>query len=120
MKIYETFYNNKLPVIHNVVNSFNLGCPELTIMVAANLISMVDRVRRTISPLFASASGIWQFKFCLLQFAIGGPQVAPRYLEDRAAMVQKILSLGYSGNSIRMPHLLGPIKYGTDIDCSQQ
>lgn len=55
-------------------------------MVAANLAFMLDkgRVSYAVSLLLARASSVKQFGICLLQLAIGGPQIALRDLEDLA------------------------------------
>ncbi|KAL8989486.1 MAG: hypothetical protein Q9169_008350 [Polycauliona sp. 2 TL-2023] len=61
---------------------------RLCLLVAANLISMVESTD-ILSYILRET------KICLLQVAIGGPDVIPAHLQDRTAMVVKLLSLGY-------------------------
>ena len=103
----------------NEVDHLKLECFELTIMVAANLIFMVEkhRISYGVSLLLARASRVKQFRICLLQLAIGGPQIAPRDLEDRAIMVRKLLSLGYPGHIEKIPQFF--VEIDCEIDCSK-
>lgn len=73
-------------------------------MVAANLAFMLDkgRVSYAVSLLLARASSVKQFGICLLQLAIGGPQVALRDLEDLADGMESLVTWllrTYCGNA---------------------
>ena len=67
---------------------------QITIMVAANLIFLVDRISPAKIQDFFVVPETYK-EICLLQVAIGGPDIVPAYLQDRAGMVQKLISLGY-------------------------
>ena len=70
---------------------------RLAIAVAGNLISMIG----------AKANPRWWFSIidevCLLQFAIGAPDIVPTHLQGRPAMVKRLLSLGYPQNHLEIP-----------------
>lgn len=70
---------------------------RLLVIVAANLISMLDKGRLSEVELASIASPSVDAP-CLLQVAIGGPDIVPTKLQDRTAMVVKLLSLGYPPN----------------------
>ena len=73
---------------------------RLSLVVAANLISMLDsEVSR--SDLLPYIRAPRADRVCLLQVAIGGPHVIPAELQDRTAMVVKLLSLGYSPHTYK-------------------
>ncbi|KAL8686565.1 MAG: hypothetical protein Q9218_007015 [Villophora microphyllina] len=79
----------------------------LTIMVAANLMSLV---KETLNPALLSfitttsaTSGESKMEYCLLQVAIGAPSLIPAHLVDREAMVQTLLSLQYPSNFEHIP-----------------
>ena len=63
---------------------------HLLLVVAANLISMVPNDCWPIDPRNLSA-----VSDCALHVAIGGPNVVPAELQDRAVMVKKLSSSGY-------------------------
>ncbi|KAL8860984.1 MAG: hypothetical protein Q9178_002497 [Gyalolechia marmorata] len=67
---------------------------RLSLVVAANLISMLDSEACRVELLPYIRSPMAE-RVCLLQVAIGGPNVIPAELQDRTAMVAKLLSLGY-------------------------
>lgn len=71
----------------------------IVIMVAANLISLVERSLTSEMLNFIrdnmTASGGNELELCLLQVTIGIPSLIPAHLEDRAAMVRTLLSLGH-------------------------
>lgn len=73
----------------------------LSIAVAANLLFMVDSQRIDRSRLDFDENGS---NPCLLQIAIGGPDVVPARLQDRTAMVAKLLSTSVT-------HLIGETSY---------
>ena len=88
---------------------------QLVVKVAANLLFAVDRKRLSqvfwklfrATPLerpavFQGRADSLSFdgfirssRVCLLQLAIGGPDIIPESLQDRPEMVRRILSLGY-------------------------
>jgi len=65
---------------------------HLATIVAANLLSLIDS---RISSLFREYTRESSTEICLLLFAIGGPDVVPINLQDRAEMVRKLISFGY-------------------------
>lgn len=65
----------------------------VAIIVAANLISLINVHR--ISSFVSKAYLEGPIEFCLLQLAIGGPDLVPVNLQDRAEMVRKIILVGY-------------------------
>ncbi|KAL8678392.1 MAG: hypothetical protein Q9186_005234 [Xanthomendoza sp. 1 TL-2023] len=67
---------------------------RLVFIVAANLISMLDEGLMSGAELDTIRNPRY-YAPCLLQVAIGGPDIVPAKLQDRAAMVDKLLSLGY-------------------------
>ena len=70
---------------------------RLTMLVAANLLDMIDQFSPDSVKKFGNAPSL-RSGICLLQLAIGGPNVIPADLQDRASAVRKILSLGYPPN----------------------
>ncbi len=73
---------------------------HLAIIVAANLLSLIDSrisslIDSRISSLFREYTRAPDTEICLLQLAIGGPDIVPAKLQDRAEMVRRIISLGY-------------------------
>lgn len=69
---------------------------ELAIQVVGNLTSMAGPDIRDVElRKFFDEVHRGRITLCLLQIAIGGPHIAPAHLQDRPAMVDKILSLGY-------------------------
>ncbi|KAL8791369.1 MAG: hypothetical protein Q9195_005907 [Heterodermia aff. obscurata] len=116
------YFDSNLPLAGDEVERLHIECLELAIMVAANLIFMVDlgRISHEVSELLLKPdSKPIPFVTCLLQLAIGGPSIAPRDLEDRATMVQKISALSYIGHIIQRPHFFTHVQDKTEIDCSK-
>ncbi|KAL8974759.1 MAG: hypothetical protein Q9197_000995 [Variospora fuerteventurae] len=70
---------------------------RLSFAVAANLLCMVDPQRlKRIDRSWLSIVHENPWAICLLQIAIGGPDIVPGQLQDRTAMVVKLLStIGY-------------------------
>lgn len=62
------------------------------IIVAANLLSLIDD---RIFSIVGNDSPEGFMDFCPLQLAIGGPNIVPIHLQDRAEMVRKLISVGY-------------------------
>ncbi|KAL8687918.1 MAG: hypothetical protein Q9224_005017 [Gallowayella concinna] len=67
---------------------------RLVFIVAANLISMLDEDHMSRAEL-DTIRDPRNYGPCLLQVAIGGPDIVPAKLQDRVAMVVKLLSIGY-------------------------
>ena len=77
---------------------------KLIVMVAANLISMVELSRMPDGVLNSLVTENSQnMRICLLQLAIGGPDIVPKDLQDRFGMVRKLLQLGYPPDVPQIP-----------------
>ncbi|KAL8915352.1 MAG: hypothetical protein Q9171_000222 [Xanthocarpia ochracea] len=92
---------------------------RIPLVVAANLISMLDSEANR-QELLQYIRDRFDKRVCLFQVAIGGPNVIPAELQDRTAMVVKLLSLGYSPHTSRkiLPQLAmerGLARPGADI-----
>lgn len=87
--LFLDFIDNALPTKGS---SWQNEYRYLTIIVAANLLSLIDS---RISSLFREYTRESSTEICLLLFAIGGPDVVPINLQDRAEMVRKLISFGY-------------------------
>ncbi|KAL8644302.1 MAG: hypothetical protein Q9226_007835, partial [Calogaya cf. arnoldii] len=112
--MWQSLYHKYLSASGEHVNHYL----QLCTMVAANLISIFPktfppRLRQFKEDDFKAES------ICLLQIAIGGPNIIPAELQDRTAMVEKILALGYPPNTRKVvPSPLADsqnIKYLGDI-----
>ena len=81
----------------------------LLLVVAANLISMVPNACGPTLQCYALDETEQDTRICLLQVAIGGREVVPDELQDRAAMVVKLLSSGYppANRMLIPPYLAG-------------
>ncbi|KAL8812464.1 MAG: hypothetical protein Q9223_007284, partial [Gallowayella weberi] len=80
---------------------------RILFLVVAKLISMLDEKRISIDEL-ATIRRPTGYTPCLLQVAIGGPDIVPAKLQDRPAMVAKLLSLGYPPDrrtAIKLPEV---------------
>jgi len=92
----DTFPKHFLELIDNALATSgqfrNTEYHHLAIIVAANLLSLIDS---RISSLFREYTRESSTEICLLQIAIGGPDIVPVNLQDRAEMVRKIISFGY-------------------------
>ncbi|KAL9057131.1 MAG: hypothetical protein Q9206_002480 [Seirophora lacunosa] len=91
----------------------------LSIAVAANLLFMVDSQRINRSRLDFDENGSSP---CLLQIAIGGPDVVPARLQDRTAMVAKLLStFGYPPDrrNVIPPVLTAVVKYSSEPEVKE-
>jgi len=92
----DTFSKHFLELVDNALAtnepSWKTEYYRLAIIVAANLLSLIDSRR---SPLFREYTRESFRENCLLQVAIGGPDVVPVNLQDRAEMVRKVISFGY-------------------------
>lgn len=118
VRIYEIFRRQPSPSSENEHSRTLIPrCFQLTVMVAANLLFMVDRDRLSfeLRQLFSEKRRELKFfrnswmmvsRLCLLQLAIGGPDIVPTSLQDRAGMVQKLLSLGYPVDNLALPDLV--------------
>ncbi|KAL8852079.1 MAG: hypothetical protein Q9221_003009 [Calogaya cf. arnoldii] len=95
--MWKSLYQGYLSASGEPVNHYL----QLCTMVAANLISIFPktfppRLRQFKEEDFQSET------ICLLQIAIGGPNIVPAELQDRTAMVKKILAFGYRPNTRKM------------------
>lgn len=98
---HRDLYSLLFPIAANLENHYL----RLYIVVAANLISMVPKAYRpNLQQFLRDDQGR---SICLLQAAIGEVNAVPAELQDRTAMVLKLLALGYSPNNRRVipPHL---------------
>jgi len=100
----DTFPKHFLELIDNALatngTSWKTECYHLAIIVAANLLSLIDS---RISSLFREYTREPDTEICLLQLAIGGPDIVPAKLQDRAEMVRRIISLEYPPDQSMKP-----------------
>ncbi|KAL8989895.1 MAG: hypothetical protein Q9177_001318 [Variospora cf. flavescens] len=84
-------------ILHYENTTFPTVCLRLSFAVAANLLFMVDPPKlERIDRSWLSIVREFPWAICLLQIAIGGPDIVPAQLQDRTAMVVKLLStIGY-------------------------
>ncbi|KAL8749029.1 MAG: hypothetical protein Q9199_007941 [Rusavskia elegans] len=74
---------------------------QICLVVTANLISMVPKAYPPELQQYLSVGAYQVGSICLLQTAIGGGNAVPAELQDRTAMVVKLLALGYSPSTRR-------------------
>ncbi|KAL8927856.1 MAG: hypothetical protein Q9172_001156 [Xanthocarpia lactea] len=98
--LYRVDYYGRLIEGLNDLLSYRRISLRISLVVAANLISMLDSEvsRPELLQYIRDTRGE---RVCLLQVAIGGPNVIPAELQDRTAMVVKLLSRGYSSCTIK-------------------
>ncbi|KAI4264948.1 MAG: hypothetical protein L6R35_007256 [Caloplaca aegaea] len=84
-------------ILHYENTTFPTVCLRLSFAVAANLLFMVDPQKlERIDRSWLSIVREFPWAICLLQIAIGGPDIVAAQLQDRTAMVVKLLStIGY-------------------------
>ncbi|KAL9600826.1 MAG: hypothetical protein Q9179_003081 [Wetmoreana sp. 5 TL-2023] len=75
----------------------------LAVIVAANLVFMVERSLSSEILDFIKKSSNDKLQICLLQVAIGGPDIIPAHLQDRVTMVRKLLSMNYPPDPDTIP-----------------
>ncbi|KAL8962363.1 MAG: hypothetical protein Q9193_001220 [Seirophora villosa] len=101
-------------LLHVVTSIVSTDYRLLSVAVAANLLFMVDSQR--IYPDTVRHDIDTQRSIpCLLQIAIGGPDIVPTKLQDRAAMVVKLLAFGYPPDRriIVPPVLTGAVEHNS-------
>ncbi|KAI4114413.1 MAG: hypothetical protein LQ345_004804, partial [Seirophora villosa] len=106
-------------LLHLVASIDSKDYRLLSIAVAANLLFMVDSQRIDRSRLDFDENGSSP---CLLQIAIGGPDVVPARLQDRTAMVAKLLStFGYPPDrrNVIPPVLTAVVKYSSEPEVKE-